>query len=594
MEVTVVSTLTEILAHIIENYNQKDILRAKSGSVYVSMSVDEFRRNIQDLAFGLMESGFSRGDRLVIVSPSRPEWLLADFAALSLGGVTVPVYPTLSAEQIRYIIQDCGGKIVLCADRDILEKIQTDGDPASSPLRIFLFDTKTEEKSMSIQSLMEKGRASEKNSDGAFLHLLESVSPSDLATIIYTSGTTGIPKGVMLSHNNLVSNVRVLAEIQDLRQGDAILSFLPLSHVLERTATYAFLFVGSSINFAESVETLGENMIEVRPHIMVSVPRVFEKIYARVIDSVREGSSLKKKLFFWALGLGHKVSKLEKAGETIPAVLRVKHGLARKLVYSKITAKTGGRVRFFVSGGAPLNPDIAEFFYALGILILEGYGLTETSPVIACNTHDALKFGTVGKPVPGVEVQIAGDGEILVKGPNVMMGYYGKTKETEEVMENGWLKTGDIGFLDEEGYLVITDRKKDIIITAGGKNIAPQPIENLIKSSPYISNAVIVGGSRKYISALIVPDFERMEDYVKKQGMVFADRGELVRDEKIRTFLMAEIARMTPHLSPFEQIKKIALLDRDFMEENDELTPTLKVKRNIVENRYKELIDRLY
>lgn len=445
-----------------------------------------------------------------------------------------------------------------------------------------------------LQSLMDLGRSSGKNTDETFRHLLESVSPDDLATIIYTSGTTGIPKGVMLSHANLVSNIQILADIQDLRQGDAILSFLPLSHVLERTATYSFLYVGSSISFAESVETLGENMVEVRPHIMVSVPRVFEKIYSKVMDSVLKGSGLKKKLFFWALGVGHQASKLERAGETVSGMLRLKHGLARKLVFSKITAKTGGRVRFFVSGGAPLNPDIAEFFHAMGILILEGYGLTETSPVIACNTPAALKFGSVGKPVPGVDVRIAGDGEILVRGPNVMQGYYGKPKETEEVLEDGWLKTGDIGYLDEEGYLVITDRKKDIIITTGGKNIAPQPIENLIKSSLYISNVVIVGSNRKFISALVVPDFDKMEEYVKQQGMLFHDRGELVRDEKIRTFLMEEITRMTPHLSPFEQIKKIVLLDRDFMEENDELTPTLKVKRNIVESRYKELIDKLY
>jgi long-chain acyl-CoA synthetase len=338
---------------------------------------------------------------------------------------------------------------------------------------------------------------------------------------------------------------------------------------------------------------VAENLLEVRPTIMISVPRLFDKIYAKVMDNVLTQSPPKKRIFFWALRVGKKYGARKIRKQPISWSLRVRRNLAAKLVFSKIVEKTGGRVHFFVSGGAPLSSDVAEFFYAVGITILEGYGLTETSPVLTCNTFDKMKFGTVGAPVPGVEIRIAGDGEILARGPNVMKGYYKKDQETREAFEGGWFHTGDIGHFDDEGFLVITDRKKDLIITAGGKNVAPQPIENQLKTNPYILNAVVVGGGRKFISALVVPNFEKLEGYARTSGISFGSRADLVQKEEIASFMLAEVNRATPHLASYERIKKIVLLDRDF-DVDSELTPSLKVKRFIVEKTFKPFVDALY
>jgi long-chain acyl-CoA synthetase len=447
---------------------------------------------------------------------------------------------------------------------------------------------------MSLAELMDRGRSYAASRGDEFEALARAVKPGDLASIIYTSGTTGVPKGVMLTHANFIHNIKSLRSIVEFTDKDRILSFLPLSHVLERMCMYAFLYTGATIAFAESIETVAENLIEARPTIMVSVPRLFDKIYVKVIDQVLAGPGLKKKIFFWALGVGKKHAAKRLRGEPIPGFLAFQHKLARKLVYSKIIEKTGGRIRFFVSGGAPLSKDIAEFFYTLGLTVIEGYGLTETSPVVACNTIEGVRFGTVGRPIPGVEVRIAPDGEILTRGPNLMKGYYKKEAETREVMEDGWLKTGDIGRLDEDGFLIITDRKKDIIVTAGGKNVAPQPIENLLKTNPYIANAVVVGGNRKFISALIVPNFEKLEAYARAGSIPFGSRAELVAKDEVRNFLLAEVGRTTPNLAPYERVKKIAVLDRDFEIEKEEITPTLKVRRSIVERKYKDIIDTLY
>jgi long-chain acyl-CoA synthetase len=398
----------------------------------------------------------------------------------------------------------------------------------------------------------------------------------------------------MLSHSNFFSNVSTTATLIEFSEKDTVLSFLPLSHVFERMVTMTYLYKGCSIAYAESVETVGENLLEVKPNIMVSVPRVFEKIYARVIDNVLASSSLKRKIFFWAVKVGKKFGALKLQGKTIPKGLQFRKNLAHKLVYSKIIEKTGGRVRFFVSGGAALSKDIAEFFYAMGLVVLEGYGLTETSPVISVNTFENLKFGTVGKLIPNVDVKIAEDGEIFCKGPNVMQGYYRKETETKEAFDGEWFKTGDIGYLDEDGFLTITDRKKDLIVTSGGKNIAPQPIENILKTNPYITNAVVIGDKRRFVSALIIPDFEKLEDYAKSNNITYESLSELVKNETILRFMEAEIDKSTPSLASYEKVKKVILLDREFEIGENEITPSLKVKRNIVEDKYKDLIDNLY
>ena len=398
----------------------------------------------------------------------------------------------------------------------------------------------------------------------------------------------------MLSHANFVSNVLSLAEFIDFRESDTGLSFLPLSHVLERTATFLLFHVGAAMAYAESVEAMASNMVEVRPTIVVSVPRLFEKIYVRVMDQVMSGSRLKRGIFVWALATGKRHMRAIIADQNIPAYLAFKRAIAEKLVFSKITARTGGRIRFFICGGAPLSRDIHEFFYAMGLHVMPGYGLTEASPVLTGSSTGNVRFGTAGRVIPRVELRIAEDGEILARGPNIMMGYYRNEEATREVIVDGWLHTGDIGRLDEDRFLTITDRKKDLIVTSGGKNVAPQPIESLILGSTFIAGAVVVGSSRKFISALIVPNFEKLENHARIEGWAFEDRAALCRLPEVNAFLLDEVNRMTPGLASYERIKKIAVLDREFDIGTGEVTPTLKVRRSIVERKYADIIQSLY
>ncbi len=588
-----VETLSQLFLSTVKTYVKDGLLTAKVEGRYVPLSTDEVARRVKHLSLGLADLGLGPGDKLVIFSENRPEWTMTDFAVLCAGAVTVPIYTSLMPEQVKYIINDSDAKIVVCSNRDLWLKVEAVKHDLPSVHHFVLIDEQGPEGTLSLSEVMGRGTSVAAANPGLFEKRALAVRPDDAASIIYTSGTTGIPKGVVLSHGNFVSNAKALDAVTEFTDKDTILSFLPLSHVLERMTTFSFLYKGATIAYAESIETVAENLLEVRPTIMISVPRLFDKIYAKVMDNVLTQSPLKRKIFFWALKVGKKYGARKIRHRGIPWGLGVRRRLAAKLVFSKIVEKTGGRVHFFVSGGAPLSSDVAEFFYAIGITILEGYGLTETSPVLTCNTFDKMKFGTVGTPVPGVEIQIAKDGEILAKGPNVMKGYYKKDQETREAFEGGWFHTGDIGHFDEEGFLVITDRKKDLIVTAGGKNVAPQPIENLLKTNSYIQNAVVVGGGRKFISALIVPNFERIEAYARTSGIPFASRKDLVEREEIVNFMLAEVNRTTPHLASYERIKKVVLLDRDF-DVDSELTPSLKVKRHIVEKTFKALIDFLY
>jgi len=589
-----VETLSQLYLNTVRTYPKDALLMVKREGQYAPVSTAEFGERVRNLSLGLRELGFEPGDKLVIFSENRPEWTMTDFATLCAGGVTVPIYPSLMPGQVKYIINDSDAKIVVCSNRLLWLKVEAVRSELPSVRHFILIEEEAPEGVLSLSEVMGRGQTLAASAADLFERTALSVRPDDLASIIYTSGTTGVPKGVMLSHANFVSNTMALDAVVEFTHRDTVLSFLPLSHVLERMTTFSFLYKGATIAYAESIETVAANLLEVRPTIMISVPRLFDKIYAKVMDNILTQSALKRRIFFWALRVGKRYGALKIRRQPIPRGLRLKRALAARLVFSKVIEKTGGRVRFFVSGGAPLSKDVAEFFYAIGITILEGYGLTETAPVLACNTFDRMKFGTVGPVVPGVEVTIAPDGEILARGPNVMKGYYKKDQETQEALAGGWFHTGDVGHFDEEGFLVITDRKKDLIITAGGKNVAPQPIENRLKTNPYIQSAVVVGAGRKFVSALIVPDFEKVEVYAREHGIPFGSRQELVGREEIRSFLLAEVNRTTPELASYERIKKIAVLERDFEQELDEVTPTLKVKRSIVEAKFKDVIDALY
>jgi long-chain acyl-CoA synthetase len=589
-----VTTLTQLLVNTVKAYPKPDFMLFKKEGAYTPISTQEFGEGVKHLCLGLRTLGFEAGQKLCLLSENRPAWTMTDLATLCAGGLTVPIYTTLVSEQIRYIIDDSDAAIVVVSNPEQWKKIEALRGRLDKVRHFITFADEAPSGVLTLQEVMARGKAAAESKSGLFDELVARVKPGDEATLIYTSGTTGVPKGVILTHDNLVSNIKTASDVIQFSSKDTVLSFLPLSHILERMVMFTYMYKGCTVAFAESVEAVAQNLLEVRPHIMVSVPRVFEKIYTKVMDQVLTSPALRRKIFFWALKVGKAFGTAKLAGEPIPGGLRFRRSIAAKLVFSKIIAKTGGRIRFFVSGGAPLSKDIAEFFYAMGLVILEGYGLTETSPVLSINTFENIRLGTVGKPVPGVEIRIAADGEILARGPNIMKGYYKKEAETREVLEGGWFKTGDIGRFDPDGFLVITDRKKDLIITSGGKNIAPQPIENLLKTSSYVANAVVIGDRRRFVSALIVPNFDKLQQYAKSQGIPSDNMGNLVRDKRIVDFLLAEVAKATPQLASYERIKKIVVLPRDFDIEKGEITPSLKVRRANVTTEYQALIDALY
>jgi long-chain acyl-CoA synthetase len=589
-----VTTLAGLIVNTVKAYPKPDFMLVKKAGAYAPISAAEFGADVRHLTLGLRALGFGPGQKLCLLSENRPAWTMTDFATLTAGGLTVPIYTTLVPEQIRYIVDDSDAAVVVVSDADQWKKVAPLRAGLTKVRHYITFADEAPEGVLTLAEVLEKGRAMAEAQPGLYDEMVAGVRPEDEATLIYTSGTTGVPKGVILTHANLLSNVKTASDIIEFTDKDTVLSFLPLSHVLERMVMFTYIYKGCTVAFAESVEAVAQNLLEVRPHIMVSVPRVFEKIYTKVMDQVMASPPLRRKIFFWGLKVGQAYGALKLAGRPIPGGLEFRHKIAAKLVFSKILSKTGGRVRFFVSGGAPLSKDIAEFFYAIGLTILEGYGLTETSPVLAVNTFSALRLGTVGKVIPAVEIKIAEDGEILARGPNIMKGYYKKEAETREVMEGGWFHTGDIGHFDADGFLIITDRKKDLLVTSGGKNIAPQPIENLLKASPYISNAVVIGDRRRFVAALIVPDFDKLEAYAREQGITVASVDELCRHPRVVDFLKDEADRVTPLLASYERIKKIVVLPRDFDIERGEITPSLKVRRANVTAAYRDAIDALY
>jgi long-chain acyl-CoA synthetase len=551
---------------------------------------------VRRTALGLAELGIKAQDRVAILSENRPEWLIADYACICSAITDVPIYPTLPADQLPYLLNDSGARAIFVSTADQARKVASIRSEVPGLQWIIGFAaTEADGCDLTLADLETKGAAVDSAERATtFKRDALAVTHDQLVTLIYTSGTTGNPKGVMLTQDNLYSNVIATKTSLQVSTSDLALSFLPLSHIFERTGDYFLFANGVRIAYAESIDTVPANMSEVKPTMMMSVPRLYEKIYARVVENAVAGGAVKQRIFFWAKSVGERWADEKLAGREPAGLLALQYAIAQKLVFSKLKERTGGNLRFFVSGGAPLSPEIAKFFYSAGLIILEGYGLTETSPVISTNTFEHYRLGSVGRPIPGVEVMIAADGEILTRGPHVMRGYFNLPEATTDAIDaEGWFRTGDIGELTD-GYLRITDRKKDIIVTAGGKNLAPQPIENMLKTNKYVSQAVMIGDKRSFPIVLIVPEWDQVEKWAASQGIRWTSRAELLAMPTIEKKMEKEVKTQLVGLASYETPKKIALLEHDFSVERGELTPTLKVKRRVIDKTYKPLIDSLY
>jgi len=589
-----IQTLCDLFYRSVDGFRKPEHLSYKKDGAWRAISSDELRTAVEEIAMGLAGLGIGKGDQVAILSENRPEWAYADLAVLCAGAADAPIYPSLTAAQVRYILNDSESKAVFVSSAAQAAKIAEVTDELEHLQHVISIGSAPG--GLPLDELRTQGRAALSRDKDAVRRRAASVRPGDVATLIYTSGTTGDPKGVMLTHGNLVSNVLGAAQaFPQIKPDWTALSFLPLCHSFERTAGYNFmLHSGVTIAYAESVERVPENMLEVRPHVMCSVPRLYEKMYARVNEKLAQEPKPRQAIFRWALSVGREAFARRLAQREPGFLLGLKLALADRLVFSKIKARTGGRLELFISGGAPLAAEIAEFFGSAGILICEGYGLTETSPVITCNRPDRLKPGTVGLPIDGVEVKIAADGEVLSRGPHIMKGYFKKPEATREAIDDdGFFHTGDLGHVDPDGFLVITDRKKDIIVTSGGKNIAPQPIENRLKTNRFFSEAVMIGNRRNFAAALVVPNYEVLAAWAKQRGIT-GSREELVKRKEVVAHYMELVSSMTGDLAQFEKIKKLALLPQELSQEAGELTPTLKVKRRVVEARHKALIDEIY
>jgi long-chain acyl-CoA synthetase len=593
-----IETLNQIFAQTV-TIPRPSIMRYKKDGRWIDISVQAFADRVRHFSTGLRVLGVKAEDRVAILSENRPDWTMADFAILAANAVSVPVYPTLLGWQIEYILNDSDAVVVVCSDADQLAKLLEIRHHTPSVHYIVVMDPSVESSDpavKSFQSVVDEGARCEKEEGRErFDDLLMRRKASDLATLVYTSGTTGSPKGAMLTHGNITSNVVASAAVIPFHEHDVALSILPLSHILERMAEFAYFYKGGTIAYAESLAKVADNMVEIKPEVFCAVPRLFEKMHTRVMENVAVAGGAKQKLFQWAIGVARERLPYIVERKPMPAGLAFKSSVADRIVFGKIKERMGGHIRFIISGGAPLSSDLAAFFIGAGIEIFEGYGLTETSPVITANTPENRRIGTVGKVIPGVEVKIAADGEILTRGPHVMVGYFNNPEATAQAIDSdGWFYTGDIGELDKDGFLKITDRKKELIINAYGKNIAPQPLENLLKASPYIATPVLVGDRRKYLSALIIPNFEKLERDAKAMGLNFSSREEMVRDARIHDLLQKEIDRFNGSHSRAEHVRKFELLADEFTIESGELTPSMKIKRKIVEEKYKALIDGMY
>lgn len=588
-------TINKRLAAAIQKYPNRPALSAKAAGskAWQTLTYREIGERVRRFSLGLRALGVERGDRVALLSENRPEWAIADLAVLAAGGVTVTIYPTLPASQVTFILEDSGAKAIIASDAKQLQKAELSkaNAPALSVL-ITMEESAAKGNVLSFDAVLREGDRAKL--DESFEARRDAVSPYDLMSIVYTSGTTGNPKGAMLSHANMVASVSGVAKAFPFYPpNETFLSFLPLCHVFERVTYCLSLTMGAHTYYNDSVFKLMDNMADVKPTIMQCVPRVFESIYERVLDQVSKAPARRQKIFHWATHVGWEYARRRNAGQFVGPLLSLQHRFADRLVLSKIRQRFGGRIKFFVSGGAPMSPATGHFFFGIGIPILEGWGLTETTAASTANPFGRAKIGTVGIAGFGAEVKTAADGELLIRGPHIMRGYWNHPTATAEAIDqNGWFHSGDIGEIDKDGYVKITDRKKDILVLANGKKVAPQPIETTLKESAYISEIVLLGDKSETVKALVVPNFDALKTWAKEQGKDKATNESLVADPAVRKLIKSDIDKRSTNLADFEKIKRIALLDHTFTIDSGELTPTLKVRRKVVAEKYGSLLDR--
>ena len=590
-------TIADLFLLARQTYQRKDALNFKFEGNWHAISSDDIIRRTINIALGLYSLGHRKGDRAAILAPNSPEWTFADAGCQFAGIIDVPIYTTLALDSVAYILNDSEAKVIFLENVSAYQKLAEILDDVASLEAIVFFDEKgvTAENAISLAELESRGQSLGNDNPSLIGELVGAVLPPDIATLIYTSGTTGESKGVMLSHSNIISNVIAAAEKYEFEGRDIALSVLPLSHIFERTGMYVYIMYGLAVYYAESIEKVPENLREVKPTIFIGVPRIFDKVYERARITAAQSSQFRERIFDWAINVAKEYALAKASGVAISVSLSAKHGIADKIVYQKFRDFFGGNLRFCITGGAALPDEIYLIFTGAGIGIMQGYGLTETSPVISSNNPENSRVGTVGQPIRDVKVRIALDGEIETRGPGVMLGYYHKDEATKQAFtSDGWFRTGDIGEIDADGFLKITDRKKELFKTSGGKYIAPSPIEQMIKASRFISQVVLVGNERKFAAALIVPNFEMLESYSRLKGLDLTSPAELCKNEKIIDLIERQVAKETLKLAQFEKVKRIALLDHELTVDGGELTPTLKIKRRVIDEKYRSIIDGFY
>ena len=593
------STVSQMFYTNINESLDKEVVFYKKNNKWKGLTGKDILSLVEKISFSLYVNGLRYQDKIAILSNTSYKWSMCDYGIISMGAVTTTVYPSLMPDQIEFILNDSGSKLVFVEDQMQLEKIKSIFDSCKNLKKIIVMDNSFDGNETYIEnfnSFLTSSRELIDSNEISFKDMVHKSKENDLLTLIYTSGTTGTPKGVMLSNKNIISNIISVSKlVPDIFQS-SFLSFLPLSHVLERTVGHFLpMNLKSKIYYAENMETVGENMLEISPSVVICVPRFFEKMHDKILSGLKNANSIKRNLFSWALNVGKKHMTLVNANQKIPFFLKINYSIANSLIYKKVRGRLGGQIKYFISGGAPLSQQVNEFFAAIGLTILEGYGLTETSPILTCNVPGNIQFGSVGMPIENVKIKIAEDGEILAKGPNIMLGYYNNKDATTEVFDNeGWFHTGDIGIVDKGGRLTITDRKKSIIVTSGGKNIAPAPLENSLLNSSYIEQVLVIGDNRNYLSCIIVPAFDNLKEFLSGLGKDASSNEAIIDYKETNNLFEKEVMNAMKDFSRFEQVKKFALISRNFMIEKGEMTPKMSIVRKVVESNFEDKINNLY